>query len=287
MHTFILIFRISDQFSEFTCTRTVFLAAALMGRFKMKQKNSHVATNTPEVTSHTSSSGSGSDYDLAPVASSPFESRVSSGLRLLGATCLHVASKLEDVSFLGVRDLLALMAESNSWRPYTVADMLQMEEALLTVVDFHLQIPTVIDFLHIYFDSIPCLRGAETVHCMSRYLGEVTLLFPSVFGERHASSLIATALLYYTMTYFKIEWQIGLLVRTSDFSSSCVSACVQSVADAHKAMDSRHIDSSTFRRYDVSKFYNISQLPCMATQDLLLLQKKLCGDVACRGVRPI
>ena len=263
----------------------MFLAAALMGRFKMKHRSSTAATNTSKATSH--SVNNGSDNGLAPETSSAFESRTSSGSRLLGATCLHVASKLEDVSFLGVRDLLALMAESDSCRPYTVADMLQMEEALLTVSGFELYVPTVIDFLHIYFDSIPCLQGAETVHCMSRYLGEVTLLFPSQFGERHASSLIATAILCYSMTYFKIEWEIALLMHYSTFSSSCVSVCVRSVAGAHTAMDFRHSDSATSRRYDVATFYNISQLPSMASQNLLTLQKKLCGDAACRGVRPI
>lgn len=254
-----------------------------MGRYKMKHKKSAAATSVSEANSHTPHNIS--DSGLASGASSAVESEAGTGSRLLGATCLHVASKLEDVSFLGVRDLLALMAESDSQWPYTVADMLQMEEALLTESGFELYVPTVIDFLHIYFDSIPCLRGEETVHCMSRYLGEVTLLFPSQFGERHASSLIATAIVSYSMTYFKIEWEIGLLMHLSERSSSSVSCCVRSVAEAHRAMDTRHIDSSTFRRYDVPKFFNISQLPCIASQDLQILQKKLYSDAVYRGVQ--
>ena len=254
-----------------------------MGRYKMNHKKFAVASSVSEAASRTPHNGS--DSGLASGASSSLISEVGTGSRLLGATCLHVASKLEDVSFLGVRDLLALMAESDSQWPYTVTDMLQMEEALLTESGFELYVPTVIDFLHIYFDSISCLRGEESMHCMSRYLGEVTLLFPSQFGERHASSLIATAIVSYSMTYFKIEWEIGLLMHLSECSSSSVSCCVRSVAEAHKAMDARHIDSSTFRRYDVPKFFNISQLPCIASQDLQILQKKLCSDAAYRGVQ--
>jgi hypothetical protein len=57
--------------------------------------------------------------------------------QLLGATCLHVASKCEDVSYIGVEDL-AMCADN----VYTSAEVLKMEEKLLNTLNFTLSIPT-------------------------------------------------------------------------------------------------------------------------------------------------
>lgn len=57
--------------------------------------------------------------------------------QLLGATCLHVASKCEDVSYIGVEDL-AMCADN----VYTSAEVLKMEEKLLNTLNFTLSVPT-------------------------------------------------------------------------------------------------------------------------------------------------
>lgn len=57
--------------------------------------------------------------------------------QLLGATCLHVASKCEDVSYIGVEDL-AMCADN----VYTSTEVLKMEEKLLNALNFTLAVPT-------------------------------------------------------------------------------------------------------------------------------------------------
>jgi hypothetical protein len=57
--------------------------------------------------------------------------------QLLGATCLHVASKCEDVSYIGVEDL-SMCADN----VYSSMEVLKMEEQLLNTLDFTLAVPT-------------------------------------------------------------------------------------------------------------------------------------------------
>ncbi len=53
--------------------------------------------------------------------------------QLIGATCLHIASKVEDVSYIGVDDL-ALCLD----RMYETRDILNMEETVLNSLQFQL-----------------------------------------------------------------------------------------------------------------------------------------------------
>ena len=56
-----------------------------------------------------------------------------SEFQLLGATCLHIASKCEDVSYIGVEDLA-----SCGDNIYTVKNVLAVEETVLRLLDFKL-----------------------------------------------------------------------------------------------------------------------------------------------------
>ncbi len=55
--------------------------------------------------------------------------------QLIGATCLHIASKVEDVSYIGVDDI-ALCLD----RIYEPRDILDMEETVLNSLQFQLVI---------------------------------------------------------------------------------------------------------------------------------------------------
>ncbi|TMW64990.1 hypothetical protein Poli38472_009157 [Pythium oligandrum] len=88
--------------------------------------------------------------------------------QLLGATCLHVASKCEDVSYIGVEDL-AMCADN----VYTSAEVLKMEEKLLNTLNFTLSIPTALDFLNIYERMIPPIQKKTSM--LAHYLLELAL----------------------------------------------------------------------------------------------------------------
>lgn len=88
--------------------------------------------------------------------------------QLLGATCLHVASKCEDVSYIGVEDL-AMCADN----VYTSTEVLKMEEKLLNTLHFTLSVPTALDFLNIYERMIPPLQKKTSM--LAHYLLELAL----------------------------------------------------------------------------------------------------------------
>ncbi|EQC39305.1 CMGC/CDK/CDC2 protein kinase [Saprolegnia diclina VS20] len=88
--------------------------------------------------------------------------------QLLGATCLHVASKCEDVSYIGVEDL-SMCADN----VYTSMQVLQMEEQLLNTLNFTLAVPTALDFLNIYQRSMVTLEKKTSM--LAQYLSELAL----------------------------------------------------------------------------------------------------------------
>ncbi|CAI5722716.1 unnamed protein product [Hyaloperonospora brassicae] len=88
--------------------------------------------------------------------------------QLLGATCLHVASKCEDVSYIGVEDL-AMCADN----VYTSVEVLEMEEKLLNTLNFTLSVPTALDFLNIYERMIPPIQKKTSM--LAHYLLELAL----------------------------------------------------------------------------------------------------------------
>ena len=55
--------------------------------------------------------------------------------QLLGATCLHVASKCEDVTYIGIRDLAQQAVDSQMFQG---RDILDLEERVLNALSFDL-----------------------------------------------------------------------------------------------------------------------------------------------------
>ncbi|OQR82806.1 cyclin-dependent kinase with F-box domain [Achlya hypogyna] len=88
--------------------------------------------------------------------------------QLLGATCLHVASKCEDVSYIGVEDL-SMCADN----VYNSMEVLKMEEQLLNTLNFTLAVPTALDFLNIYQKCMPELEQKTSM--LAHYLSELAL----------------------------------------------------------------------------------------------------------------
>ncbi|CAM9349533.1 unnamed protein product, partial [Chrysoparadoxa australica] len=92
--------------------------------------------------------------------------------QLLGATCLHIASKCEDVSYIGVKDL-AISAD----KAYEPNDVLVMEERVLNTLQFRLAVPTVIDFLNVTLELVPSLKELQggQIKWLANYLAEMSL----------------------------------------------------------------------------------------------------------------
>lgn len=137
--------------------------------------------------------------------------------QLLGATCLHVASKCEDVSYIGVEDL-AMCADN----VYTSAEVLKMEEKLLNTLNFTLSVPTgllthyclqlrvcerassnvlfaALDFLNIYQRMIPPIQKKTSM--LAHYLLELALQEYQFL--KYLPSVVATCCL--SMAMFTVD----------------------------------------------------------------------------------
>jgi len=130
--------------------------------------------------------------------------------QLLGATCLHIASKCEDVSYIGVEDLA-----SCGDNIYTVKNVLEMEECVLRLLNFKLIVPTILDFLNLMLVELGrderemsatfrIRQGIETSNQIfsnrlsdwAHYLAELALQEYKPFALREPSRVAAAILLY-------------------------------------------------------------------------------------------
>ena len=116
---------ILDKYEEHMSQRTLFFSVAILNKFRS-------ISSGPEA------------YCIAGL-----------NLRLLGATCLHIASKCEDVTYIGIRDLAEQAYQGDELRDHH--EILELEEQVLNVLNFDVYIPTVIDFVNIYLECVPGL----------------------------------------------------------------------------------------------------------------------------------
>lgn len=138
---------------------------------------------------------------------------------LLAATCLHIASKCEDVSYIGTKDLA-------SWGDhlFTPEDILRMEELVLNQLGFELYIPTsafshllasvfvlvardltfvltsclcaaVIDFVNLFTTTIPAFEPATIEY--ARFISELALQHDQFL--KFLPSMVATAICSYAL----------------------------------------------------------------------------------------
>ena len=87
-----------DVFDYHMCLRTAYFAVALVDRVWSR--------GCPLLPGTEAGTGAGAG-DTHGDALDTSEDR----LRLLGATCLHIASKCEDVSYIGIKDLASQTAQ--------------------------------------------------------------------------------------------------------------------------------------------------------------------------------
>ncbi len=81
----------------------------------------------------------------------------------VAASALHVASKLEDVSYIGVEDLV-----TSSNRAFENDELLNIEEKLLTTLRFELTVPTALDFFGIFLERFLYTDADEDIVSAAR-----------------------------------------------------------------------------------------------------------------------
>mmetsp|Transcript_36467 Transcript_36467/g.67930 ORF Transcript_36467/g.67930 Transcript_36467/m.67930 type:complete len:788 (-) Transcript_36467:10-2373(-) len=119
---------------------------------------------------------------------------MTSSMDIVGACCMHIASKCEDVSFIGIRDLAGSLQMN-----YEAGELLLVEEEILNIFQFDLYIPTVIDFLSIYLECVPEMNGVPELHSLCKYLAMITLL--TIDFNAFEPSRVAAAIVSYALSF--------------------------------------------------------------------------------------
>eukprot|EP01041_Mallomonas_annulata_P004247 gene4247-8443_t len=240
-----------DVFDYHMCLRTAYFAVALVDRFLISNDSLFAASG---------------DEDA-------FQT-VEDRLRLLGATCLHIASKCEDVSYIGIKDLASQTSQHNAYEP---REILVMEEIVLNTLGFDVYLPTgpshpmhciavlsshdslshssrgliflspiftcyglliaAIDFIGFYTECVPELIDVRSMQCCARYIGEISLLQMDVSRE-FSPSLVAAASVFLSLHLSdKPPWSPILSVVTG-YKPPDFEHCLRALHKAHKDMSS-------------------------------------------------
>lgn len=163
-------------------------------------------------------------------------------IRVTGATCLLIASKCEDVSFLTINHL----AERSMDSDLDEASMLQMEESILNCLDFDVYIPTTVDFLNVLLGYVREVDLIEALKPFTSYLAEATLLY-KVF-VRINKSAVAAAIVCYSLDVFATYSWPSELENLTHFRRQDLQQTYDEIKNMHKGLHST-ANSGVYERY--------------------------------------
>lgn len=205
-----------DVFDYHMCLRTAYFAIALVDRFlSLCMSSPGVAKGCVGILGGVTAAGESEE----------------SALRLLGSTCLHIASKCEDVSYIGIRDLASQTGDTATYEP---RDILTMEELVLNRLGFDVYLPTVIDFICLFLESVPELHADLGVQCCTKYLGELSLLYEefTIFPPSLIAASAVCLALYLSDTTSNV-WP-ETVEALSGYKLSELERCVRALQKVHK-----------------------------------------------------
>ncbi|CAM9217370.1 unnamed protein product, partial [Discosporangium mesarthrocarpum] len=159
-----------------------------------------------------------------------------SDFQLLGATSLHIASKTEDVSYIGIEDLANCAGDV-----YQPRQVLDMEENVLNTLEFQLAVPTTVDFLHVMLEMAPELGGMESeLGWLSLYMAEISLQEYG-FVLCKPSVTAASCLVLALATVGLPHWPEALR-QAAGHPLSALEHCVRRLHGLHRAMSMSHLE---------------------------------------------
>mmetsp|Transcript_9130 Transcript_9130/g.19738 ORF Transcript_9130/g.19738 Transcript_9130/m.19738 type:complete len:659 (-) Transcript_9130:3901-5877(-) len=195
--------------------------------------------------------------------------------QLLGATCLHIASKCEDVSYIGVEDLVVCAD-----KVYKPEDVLQLEEHVLNALDFRISVPTVIDFLNVFvvrlcfnaeedarctvyseFDkgvALPLMEVSETCRFLASYMAELSL--QEHFFIPKLPSMVAAAALVLSLYYRNQVIIESRIQAVTGYTLEDLKECILHLRQAHGDAPFRLSLRVILRRYQRESMHSVADL---------------------------
>jgi len=177
--------------------------------------------------------------------------------QLIGATCLHIASKCEDVSYIGIDDL-AMCADS----VFKPADVLSMEEVVLNVLGFTLSIPTILDFVTLFIEILNIDGNTQdTFSFFCKYIAEICMLNHEFSLMR--PSLVATSIVIYSLHVFRYSWAQSF-PNFSVYKLRELKEVTENIHAWHSMMNTHQLQVIR-KRYLKEEVGKVAQVPCPMT----------------------
>lgn len=130
-------------------------------------------------------------------------------LQLLGATCLWMASKVDERKAIKTPQLVEMCNSA-----FTAEQFCQYERKVLEITDYNLQFPTAKSFLRRYLTAI--VANDELIH-VSSFLCEISLL--SLDLQCFRPSVVALAVITIALLLTDRTIDVSLLLKYSHFTS--------------------------------------------------------------------
>jgi len=164
---------------------------------------------------------------------------------LVSATCLHIASKCEDISYIGVEDL-----STRANQLFTSADLLATEELVLKGLDFFLSAATIIDFVHVYIGIYFASTDQSSIVTLCSYLAELSLYWSP--WKNVPKSMIGQAIVFcaglWMHSFEDKEGENTILAWADKFDLKLLRTCAEETISMHE-WGAANAQTSTFKRY--------------------------------------
>lgn len=177
-------------------------------------------------------------------------------LQLVGTTAMYIAAKYEEVSPPDVTEFVYITDET-----YTKKQVLRMEHLILKVLNFHMNTPTINNFLTHYlrFLKMSGLNTSDKVEHMAHYLAELTLIDSKTFLGFLPSQIAASAI-YLSLFTFNKKWTKAIAEQLGyDHDLNELKECIEAM---HKSMqNAENLPQQAIQeKYKSKKFSSVSSV---------------------------
>lgn len=174
-----------------------------------------------------------------------------SQLQLVGVTCIWIAAKYEEIYPPNIKEFVYITDNT-----YSKEDLLQMEELILSVLNWELTVPTPKVFLRRLLQaSFP----DEQLHYLSNYLTELSLLDVSLIP--FLSSEVAAAAVYLANALLKRQPWTDSLEHYSGYAARDIFKCVEVLAGIHAAIYNSPALPALREKYGSKNYQSVSSIP--------------------------
>jgi cyclin-A len=175
-------------------------------------------------------------------------------LQLVGVACLWVASKYEEIHPPTSKEFVAMTDGA-----YTMEQLLQMEEQLLSTLEFRLTTPSAKTFLRKLAQYAPA--ESNELYYMSCYLLELSML--DVEFVNYLPSMVAASALHLALLMFRWPSWTPDLAAVSHHQPHQFLQCTQRLALLHNSEGAAASKSSVYRKWAAYEHSSVARLPGM------------------------